>query len=144
MQLFKSLFKRELEKQGTYHFHQCVMSISKDQIWVWIGVNNFDWNVQRYMYSNHGLANTLPITIINCLLFVKITMTVLIKIQANNKIRSFQNISPDLSNYENKTVIGLCHQHLGSSWPSEIAKHKIRDITAITDEITRHNQCLLL
>lgn len=53
----------------------------------------------------------------------KKTTTVSIKIKFSDKTRSFQNISLDLSNYENKSVIGICHQHLGSSWPSEIAKN---------------------
>lgn len=34
MQLFKSLFKRELERQSTDHFQQFIMAISNDLIGV--------------------------------------------------------------------------------------------------------------
>lgn len=42
MQLLKSLFKRELERQSADHFQQCLMAISNVQKRKRIGLKNFD------------------------------------------------------------------------------------------------------
>lgn len=53
MQLLKSLFKRELERQSADHFQQCLMAITTSKI-----ENEYDWkptNVQQSSFKKiHG------------------------------------------------------------------------------------------